>query len=94
LCPHGMPEGAAEELLQKAIHVGGVKDDKLWAARGRWCFCAHPSTHHGADAWHGFPVIGGDVDERVLRALVEAGMITKREMRLLRKQRELPESWE
>jgi hypothetical protein len=93
LCP-AMPEAEPGTLLDKAIAVPGVgEDSKLWFAIGRWCFCAHRSPHAGPDAWHGFPVIGGDVDERVLRALRDQEYITRREMRQLRAQRELPEEW-
>lgn len=92
LCPR-MPTAEPGELLKKAIPIPGVGDNKLWAAKGRWCFCAHRSPNAGADAWHGFPVIGGDVDERVLNALCRDGHITRREMKLLRGQRELPEAW-
>jgi len=92
LCPF-MPTSDPTELLKKAIAVPGVGANKLWAAAGRWCFCAHPSPHAGEDAWHGFPVIGGDVDERVLNALYRDGQITRRELKQLRAQRELPEAW-
>jgi len=86
-----MPDGDADELLAAAIAVPGVGANKLWIARDRWCFCAHPSP--GVDTWHGFPVIGGDVDERVLRALNREGLISRGEMRRLRSQRALPEAW-
>lgn len=92
LCPR-MPANVPEALLQRAILVPGLSDQKLWAASGRWCFCAHPSGSEGPDAWHGFPQIGGDADERVLIALHSAGHITRRELRTLRAQRELPEAW-
>jgi hypothetical protein len=92
LCPR-MPDGEPRELLEKAISVPGVGAKKLWMASGRWCFCAHPSPHAGSDAWHGFPVIGGEVDERVLNALYHNNHISRREMKLLRAQRELPEAW-
>ncbi len=92
LCPR-MPTTASGELLAKAISVPGCGTNKLWVAQGRWCFCAHPSPHAGAEAWHGFPVIGGTVDERVLQALCEAGHISKPEVRQLRKQKELPKEW-
>lgn len=92
LCPK-MPCDVPAKLLSKAITVPGISDKKLWAAEGRWCFCAHPSPQEGADAWHGFPTIGGDTDERVLKALRDAGHISDRELRALRKQRSLPEEW-
>lgn len=93
LCPGDMPRNVAPHLLQQAVRVEGVGDGKLWAASGDWCFCAHPSRHAGPDAWHGFPVIGGEVDERVLNKLEEVGLITPRQKRRLRRQRELPDSW-
>lgn len=92
LCPL-MPADVPDMLLSKAIAVPGVGANKLWMASGRWCFCAHPSPHAGPDAWHGFPIIGGDVDERVLHALYREGHITRREMKQLRTQRRLPEAW-
>jgi hypothetical protein len=92
LCPR-MPLEVAGDLLSKAIEVPDVGANKLWVASGRWCFSAHRSPHAGPEAWHGFPVIGGEVDERVLYELCRQGYITRREMRRLRAQRELPEAW-
>lgn len=92
LCPR-MPAADPQMLLEKAVAVEGVGTNKLWVAQGRWCFCAHPSPHAGPDAWHGFPVIGGDLDERVLIRLFRDGFITRREMKQLRAQRTLPEAW-
>lgn len=86
-----MPEDVPSELLQIAIPVPAVAANKLWAAQGEWLFCAHPSR--GEDAWHGFPVIGGDADERVLEALEAVGMISPRQCRRLRRQRSLPQEW-
>jgi hypothetical protein len=88
-----MTDSEADRLLQQAVTVEGAGANKLWTARGRWCFCAHPSPHVGPDAWHGFPVIGGDVEEKVLIALQKAGIISKREKTRLRRQRELPGEW-
>lgn len=93
LCPVDMSQAVPATLLAVAIQVPGVGANKLWVASGRWCFCAHPSPNAGPDAWHGFPVIGGDVDERVWTALRNAGLVTDHEVRRLRRQRELPESW-
>lgn len=93
LCPGDMPENVPPALLNEAIVVEGVGVGKLWAAAGEWCFCAHRSPCGGIDAWHGFPVIGGEVDERVLNSLEEVGMISPREKRRLRRQRTLPDSW-
>ncbi len=85
LCPRDMPLEEAQALLDAAIAVPEVGAGKLWAAAGEWCFCAHRSPHAGEDAWHGFPVLGGDVDERVLHALHDAGLITGRQRRHLRR---------
>lgn len=93
LCPADMPPHLPQELLNVAISVEGLGDRKLWSARGEWCFCAHRSPHAGPDAWHGFPVVGGEVDERVLNSLEEAGQISPRDKRRLRRQRSLPDSW-
>lgn len=94
LCPSDMPATVPPELLERAVSVEGLSTKKLWFATGEWCFCAHPSPHAGEDAWHGFPVIGGEVDERVLRALESAGILTQQERRRLRRQRSLPDSWQ
>ena len=93
LCPPDMPTTVPSELLRDAIRVEGLSADKLWAASGEWLFCAHPSPHLGPDAWHGFPVIGGEADERVLHALEREGRNTARQRRRLRRQRELPNGW-
>jgi hypothetical protein len=92
LCPR-MPDGEPAGLLARAISLPEVAANALWVASGRWCFCAHRSPHAGPDAWHGFPVIGGEVDERVISALLERGVVTAREARRLRQQRSLPEAW-
>ncbi len=93
LCPHGMPASVPAELLQSAISVPGVGAKKLWIATSRWCFCAHPSTGVDEDTWHGFPVVGGDVDERVWAALVQQNILSRQQARRLRRQRELPGEW-
>jgi hypothetical protein len=92
LCPKMQAQESAA-LLERAIEVSSFGGQKLWAARGKWCFCAHPSPQIGPEVWHGFPVIGGEVDERVLNALEASGFISAREKRRLRAQRELPEGW-
>ncbi len=93
LCPTGVSKTDTGALLAAAILVPNAGANKLWAARGRWLFCAHRSTGRGPDSWHGWPVIGGEADERVLHELERAGLITGRERRRLRKQRELPPEW-
>jgi len=93
LCPL-MPPEVSQQLLERAVVVAGVGANKLWMASGGWCFCAHRSPNGGDDAWHGFPVIGGDVDERVLDRLEACGIISDIERRRLRRQRSLPDSWE
>lgn len=66
---------------------------KRWMIAWPWVFCAHPHPSEGPDAWHGFPVIGAEVDERVLAEFARAGVITSAERRKLRGQRTLPERW-
>ena len=82
---------AAQDLLDRAIQVPDA-DQALWAAQGQWCFTAKP-TRVDDQVWHGYPVIGCEVDPRVLEALVQAGQLTPQQRRRLEKQRELPESW-
>lgn len=93
LCPREIPIDECQRLLERALSVAGVGTNKLWIAEGRWCFCAHPSTGEGENAWHGFPVIGGEVDERVWTALKAAGLLERGQVNRLRRQRELPEVW-
>lgn len=94
LCPRDMPDSVPAELLKLAVVVDGMGPGKLWIASRDWCFCAHRSLHAGPAAWHGFPVIGGDVDERVLNTLEAQGLINAHEKRRLRRQRALPGSWQ
>ena len=90
LCPHPFPMEVAQDLLDRAI----ADDRRLWAASGRWCFCAHLTRTDGEEeVWHGFPVIGAEVPDRVLRELRSAGFVDAREARRLRGQRALPEAW-
>jgi hypothetical protein len=90
LCPKKLTTDEAQGLLDSAVAAPEVSTNKLWTVQGQWCFCAHPS---GDDVWHGFPVIGGDVDERVWSALVKAGVISRKTAKRLRSQRSLPEDW-
>ncbi|MBI4818082.1 MAG: hypothetical protein HY791_17600 [Deltaproteobacteria bacterium] len=92
LCPHMSPH-EPQRLLDLAISLPGVAQNALWIANGRWIFQLHPTTGGGPDAWHGFPIIGGDADERVLSALVSSGRITKHDAKQIRGQRELPEEY-
>jgi hypothetical protein len=92
LCPAGVSGQEAATLLAAAVCVPGVSANKLWAASGLWLFCAHRSTGRGDDAWHGWPVIGGEADERVLAELEHQGLIDSRQRRRLRKQRQLPKA--
>lgn len=89
LCPSRMTTDEAQGLLEKAIVVDG---EKLWVSAKGWCFCAH-ATRPEKGIWHGFPVLGCDVPEAVLRTLQAENIISKHEMRRLRKQRRFPESW-
>ncbi|MDX2010875.1 MAG: hypothetical protein SFW67_11810 [Myxococcaceae bacterium] len=90
LCPKKLDLTEAQTLLDRAVSVATVSTTKLWSVQGEWCFCAHPS---GEDVWHGFPVVGAEVDERVWKALEQAGLVTKAVRRKLAKQRTLPGDW-
>ena len=91
-CPE-MPAGRAEELLQRAIPDPdpNARGHKLYVVDGVWCFVAQATRLETAE-YHGYPVPGSEVPERVLKALVEQGMITAETRRLLRRQGELPEA--
>ena len=93
LCPPQMSVAVRQTLIDKAIPVKGFSEGKLWAAQGDWVFCAHCSETETSQAWHGFPVIGCEVDERVLSALVQAQHIDLHQKRRLRAQRSLPAEW-
>lgn len=75
-----------------AVPVEGAGRNKRWAAAGSWVFCAHP-TRLETGIWHGFPVIGSEVPERVLVALEASGQIDRRDRRRLAGQRALPPAW-
>lgn len=95
LCPSELPRERAQLLLDAAIAVPEVRAKALWAVDGSWCFMAYPTHPNDAERpeWHGFPVIGVDVDERVLRALENRGRISRAQRRRLCKQRDLPKMW-
>lgn len=90
-CPR-LPAGRASELLAGAVADPGPGGDstKLYAVDGEWCFVAHPSDATG-DVYHGYPVPGAEVPERVLRRLVAAGRLTRGACNRLRRQQSLPE---
>jgi len=92
LCPIGMTAEETQRLLDQAVSVPGQSTRKLWAATGRWCFCAHP-TREEEGVWHGFPVPGRKAGERVLAALEAAGLLSHEQRRALRNQRTLPPEW-
>lgn len=98
ICPRGLTVSDAQRMLDGAVSVPGVPDapsDALWAVDGSWCFCAMPTHPHrlGDHTWHGHPRIGGEVPYGVLRRLADAGHLTRRQLKALTRQRELPPEW-
>jgi hypothetical protein len=93
-CPK-MPEGRAQALLDEAIAdpdpqaMGG----KLYAVDGDWCFVAQP-TQVEREIYHGYPVPGAEVPERVLFALERVNRITRGQRNRLRRQAALPDHYE
>ena len=91
-CPEEMPLADAQALLDKAVENPQDQGDALWAVAGDWCFAARP-TRIEEGVWHGYPVIGSEVPERVLKELEVAGHIDRRQRQRLRLQKSLPERW-
>lgn len=90
ICPH-LSEVDAQKLLDRSVSIA---DDsgavQRWVVYDVWVFRAL-SEDHGA-TWHGHPVIGADVPDRVMQQLVAAGHISDNKKRKLRKQDRLPAS--
>jgi hypothetical protein len=86
-----MAADESQELLQNALQLPD-EPTVLWAISGEWCFAARP-TRPELNVWHGYPVVGSEVPERVLRAMATHGRITRHQLRRLRKQRTLPHRW-
>jgi hypothetical protein len=87
-CPD-MPETQAGVLLERAIEDPSGSA-KLFAVDGEWCF----EAHRNADGtYHGFPRPGAELDERVLRAHFDRGLIGRGQMNRLRRQKRLPEGY-
>lgn len=91
LCPLGLAQEVAQNLLQRSVIVGDNPRVR-YAASGRWCFVAR-ATRFEAGVWHGYPVVGSEVGEEVLRALQDAGCIDYQQRNRFRKQRMLPQEW-
>lgn len=93
-CPD-MPEGRAQDLLEAAIPDPDPASNstKLYAVDGEWCFVANP-TRIEKGIYHGHPVTGSEVPERVLRKLEELGRITRAQRSRLRRQSTLPGRYE
>lgn len=98
LCPTGLDLDRAQALLTDALAITDVPEAPskgLWAVDGLWCFCALPEEPNSPlnRAWHGYPWIGSDVPYEVLLALKSEGLIDRRQLKRLRKQRSLPDQW-
>lgn len=92
-CPE-MPDGRAQALLAQAIPDPdpGSSSTKLYAVDREWCFIAQP-TRLEIGEYHGYPVPGSEVPDRVLRELESVGRITRAERTRLRRQTKLPEAY-
>ena len=90
-----MPNGRAQQLLEEALPDPdpGSQSSKLYAVSGDWCFVAQV-TRSEIHEYHGYPVPGAEVPERVLRSLQESGRISASDRRRLRQQKSLPERYE
>lgn len=95
VCPTGLMTHDAQGMLAHAISVPEVREKAVWAADGQWLFMAYPAHPHTPERpdWHGFPVVGAKVDPRVLKALMDAGLIDLRQFRTLARQKQLPMEW-
>jgi len=89
-----MPEGRAQELLDQAIADPDPdsKSGKLYAVDGEWCFVAQRSEVSG-ELYHGYPVPGGEVPERVLYEMFRAERFPRGVLNRLRRQSALPERY-
>jgi hypothetical protein len=90
-----MPDGHPQQLLEEAIPDPDSESgsSKLYAVSGDWCFVAQV-TRSEPNEYHGYPVPGGEVPERVLRKLQDLGRISARDRSRLRRQKSLPERYE
>lgn len=95
ICPRALMTRDAQQMLDHAISVPEVREKALWAAEGLWLFMAYPAHPHTPEhnEWHGYPVIGAHTDPRVLKALMDAGAITKAQFNKLTRQKRLPTDW-
>ncbi len=50
-------------------------------------------TRQGAGIWHGYPMIGSEVPEKILKLLMENGIISRQQRRRFRCQKKLPDDW-
>jgi hypothetical protein len=92
-CP-AMPEGRAQQLLEQAIGDPDPQSNstKRYAVDGDWCFVANP-TRVEQEIYHGYPVTGSEMPDRVLKKLEELGRITAAQRARLRKQSVLPDGY-
>ena len=91
LCPE-VSKDRAQELLHVAVLDPKGTSNALYAIDGEWCFVARP-TRVEEGVFHGYPVPGCEVPNRVLRQLEDDGRITRAERIRLRSQRALPDTY-
>ena len=89
-CPQ-LPDGKAQLLLEGAVAdpAPESRSHKLYAIDGDWCFVAQPTRIEEGE-YHGYPVPGAEVPERILKLLQKAGLISPATRRALRRQTNLP----
>jgi len=76
LCPADIDLGRAQELLQASLLVGR----RRYAADKGRAFCAQ--LHNPAkNRWHGYPTSWKEVPADARKQLLEAGMITSRDIK-------------
>lgn len=91
-CPAAMTDDEAQELLDEAVELPDESGNALWVVRGDWCFVARP-TRLEENIWHGYPKVGSEISDRVLKHLHQMEKISRRQKRRFRKQKQLPKSW-
>ncbi|MCB9554311.1 MAG: hypothetical protein R3F65_04670 [bacterium] len=94
-CPLGLSTEDAQVMLDRAVPIPPVREKALWSVDGTWLFMAYPGEPHSPERnhWHGFPVVGGKADVRVLYQLRESGLIDDTQFRVLCRQKKLPSEW-
>jgi hypothetical protein len=93
LCPKALTREEAQALLEVAVD-DGLNETVLYAVESDWCFAARLTRRvEDGSVWHGYPILGRDVPEAILRAWRESGRIDRKQQKRLRQQRDFPKGW-